>query len=140
VFAIFIVAIVVMLIGFLFVLSDVWLAIKSPGQNTAWIVAISAIITEFIGVTFMVIYRSTMARANRYVEVLERMNVVGMAVQVLEAIPEAESELKNKTRAEMSRILHSAGALLRKPIGVLFVLLVCSCSSRSAPITGVTQS
>ena len=100
-FAIFIVAIVVMLIGFLFVLSDVWLAIKSPGQNTAWIVAISAIITEFIGVTFMVIYRSTMARANRYVEVLERMNMVGMAVQILDAIPEAESELKNKTRAEM---------------------------------------
>jgi hypothetical protein len=33
--------------------------------------------------------------------VLERMNMVGMAVQILDAIPEAESELKNKTRAEM---------------------------------------
>jgi hypothetical protein len=29
---------------------------------------------------------------------------------------------------------------MKKPIGVLLVLLVCSCSSRSAPITGVTQS
>jgi hypothetical protein len=51
--------------------------------------------------SMMVIYRSTTAQANQYVEVLERMNMVGMAVQILDAIPEAESELKNKTRAEM---------------------------------------
>ncbi len=80
---------------------------KSPRQNTAWIAAISGIITEFIGVTFMVIYRSTMAQANQYVEVLERMNMVGMAVQILDAIPEAESELKNKTRAEMVSLVLS---------------------------------
>jgi hypothetical protein len=57
----------------------------------------SDIITQFIGVTFMVIYRSTMARANQFMEVLERINTVGMAVQVLDSIPEKEAELKNRT-------------------------------------------
>jgi len=40
-----------------------------------------------IGVTFMVIYRSTMAQANQFMEVLERINTVGMAVQILDTIP-----------------------------------------------------
>jgi hypothetical protein len=110
VFAIFMVAIVVMLIGFGFVLWGVWLAIKNPGQNTAWIAAISGIITEFIGVTFMVIYRSTMSQANSFMQVLERINTVGMAVQILDSIPEADGQLKNTTRAELVRLLFKSAA------------------------------
>lgn len=75
-----------MLVGFGFVLWGVWLAIKNPGQNTGWIAAMSGIITEFIGVTFMVIYRSTMAQANSFMQVLERINTSGMAVQILDSI------------------------------------------------------
>jgi hypothetical protein len=105
VFLIFVVAIFAMLVGFGFVLWGVWLAIKTPGQNTAWIAAISGIITEFIGVTFMVIYRSTMSQANAFMQVLERINTVGMAVQILDSIPEADAQLKNSTRAELVTLL-----------------------------------
>jgi hypothetical protein len=105
VFLIFVVAIFAMLVGFGFVLWGVWLAIKTPGQNTSWIAAISGIITEFIGVTFMVIYRSTMSQANVFMQVLERINTVGMAVQILDAIPDAQAGLKNSTRAELVTLL-----------------------------------
>jgi hypothetical protein len=37
-----------------------------------------------------------MAQANQSMEILERINMVGMAVQILETIPEGDSELKNK--------------------------------------------
>lgn len=105
VFLIFIVAIFAMLVGFGFVLWGVWIAIKTPGQNTAWIAAVSGIITEFIGVTFMVIYRSTMSQASSFMQVLERINTVGMAVQILDSIPEADGQLKNSTRAELVSLL-----------------------------------
>jgi Cyanobacterial TRADD-N associated 2-Transmembrane domain len=114
VFAIFTVAIFVMLVGFGFVLWGVWLAIKAPGQNTAWIAAISGIITEFIGVTFMVIYRSTMAQASSFMQVLERMNTVGMAVQILDSIPDTDSQLKNSTRAELVSLLFKGAAETKK--------------------------
>jgi hypothetical protein len=109
VFMIFPVAIVVMLVGFGFVLWGVRLAIADPRQSTSWIAAISGVITEFIGVTFMVIYRSTMAQANSFMEVLERINTVGMAVQILDSIPDAEAQLKNTTRAELVALLLSNG-------------------------------
>jgi nitrate reductase NapE component len=105
VYSIFIIAIVAMIVGFGFMLWGVWLALRNPGQNTSWIAAISGIITEFIGATFMVIYRSTMAQANAFMQVLERINTVGMAVQILDSIPDSESQLKNSMRAELVNLL-----------------------------------
>jgi hypothetical protein len=105
---IFGVAIAVMVAGFALIMWGVVLAIANPSSiKPSYLASISGIITEFIGVTFMVIYRSTMAQANQYVEVLERINTVGMAVQILDAIPEGDSELKNKTRAEMVSLVLS---------------------------------
>lgn len=46
---------------------------------------ISGIITEFIGATFLIIYRSTINQAIRYTESLERVNSVGMAIQILDS-------------------------------------------------------
>jgi len=43
-------------------------------------------------------------------EVLERINTVGMAVQILDAIPEQETQLKNSTRAEIVALLLSVNA------------------------------
>lgn len=65
----------------------------------------SGILTEFIAATFMVVYRSTMAQATNYMNVLERINTVGMAVQILDSIPETNTELKNATRARMIELL-----------------------------------
>jgi TRADD-N domain-containing protein len=73
----------------------------------AKVAALSGIITQFIGATFLVIHRSTMAQANEFMTVLERINTVGMAVQVLDSIPETNAALKDKTRAEIVRLLLS---------------------------------
>jgi hypothetical protein len=108
---IFRVAIAVMVAGFVLILWGVSHALANPDSiKPSYLAAVSGIITEFIGVTFMVIYRSTMAQANQYVGVLERINIVGMAVQILDAIPEADSELKNKTRAEMVSLVLSVSS------------------------------
>jgi len=108
---IFFVAVAVMVVGFGFVLWGVMLAISNPAAvKTSYIAAISGIIAQFIGVTFMVIYRSTMTQANQFMEVLERINTVGMAVQILDSIPEAEAQLKNATRAEIVALLLSTKA------------------------------
>jgi len=106
---IFLVAVAVMVVGFIFIMWGVSHAVSKPESiKTSYLAAISGIITEFIGVTFMVIYRSTMSQANQFMDVLERINTVGMAVQILDAIPEADAELKNKTRAEIVSLLLSA--------------------------------
>ena len=106
---IFLVAVGVMVVGFSFVLWGVMLAISNPASTrTSYVAAVSGIVTQFIGVTFMVIYRSTMAQANQFMEVLERINTVGMAVQIFDSIPEAEAQLKNSTRAEIVALLLSS--------------------------------
>ena len=51
-----------------------------------------------------------MAQANQFMEVLERINTVGMAVQILDAIPEQETQLKNSARAEIVSLLLSVNA------------------------------
>jgi len=104
---VFWVASIVMAVGFSFVLAGVWLSYESPDSiKPALVAAISGIITQFIGATFMVIYKSTMGQANEFMTVLERINNVGMAVQVLDALKDG-TDLKDQTRAEIARLLLS---------------------------------
>jgi hypothetical protein len=111
---VFVVAIIVMCVGFAFVLAGVVLSLKQPTWTpTSLVAGISGIITQFIGATFMVIYRSTMAQANEFMTVLERINSVGMAVQVLDSIPESEPKLKNETRAQIVELLLSVNVKSR---------------------------
>ena len=102
---VFWVAVFVMMVGFGFVLAGVAMAYKqpiiTPSKNVA---AIAGIITQFIGASFMVIYRSTMAQANNFTTILERINTVGMAVQVMEALHD-DNALKDTTRAQMAVLL-----------------------------------
>lgn len=104
---IFWVAVVVMAVGFCFVLGGVLLSLHESAtvNSTAGVSVLSGIVTQFIGATFMVIYRSTVTQANRFVTVLERLNRVGVALQILESIPETESHLKNAARARCASLL-----------------------------------
>jgi len=102
---IFYIALFVMLAGFAFVGWGIVEAWVHPSNKLLPLVGTGAgIITEFIGGTFMVIYRSTISQASQYMGVLERINNVGMAVQVLDTIPETDP-LKNATRAEIVKYL-----------------------------------
>jgi hypothetical protein len=103
---IFYAAIFVMLVGFGFVLWGVREAVLNPNQvKIAIIASASGVITQFIGLTFMAIYRSTMLQAAQYMSILERINTVGMAVQILDAMTDTTPELKDSTRVDIIRLL-----------------------------------
>jgi hypothetical protein len=106
-------AVFVMAVGFGFVLAGVVVALKNPSEaKTAALPAAAGIITQFIGATFMVIYRSTMKQANEFMSVLERINTVGMAVHELDRIPDQQEELKNQVRAHLVQALVGSQAPL----------------------------
>jgi uncharacterized membrane protein len=106
--AIFLVSVVVMIIGFSLVAVGVMISMANPQTKTSYLAAGSGIITEFIAATFMVIYRSTMAQATSFMRILERINTVGMAVQILDAMPGENSQLKDVTRSEIVKLLLAA--------------------------------
>lgn len=102
---IFYISLGVMLLGFLLILFAMLFAIIS-GENSplpASIVVIAGVITEMIGATFLFIYRSTMQQADNYTNTLERINSVGMAMQILDTMPNRAKEeyLKDKTKANV---------------------------------------
>ncbi|HZM11712.1 MAG TPA: hypothetical protein VFC15_16005 [Candidatus Limnocylindrales bacterium] len=101
---IFNVAVFVMFCGFAVVCYGASIAMGGRIEASLAVSA-SGIITQFISVTFMVIYRSTMERANSNVTILARINSIGMAVQVLEKMPDSAAELKNTIRADIVRTL-----------------------------------
>ncbi|TOB56756.1 TRADD-N-associated membrane domain-containing protein, partial [Vibrio parahaemolyticus] len=67
--------------------------------------AVSGLLVNFIGATFLVLYKSTMSQAKEYVAILERINAVGMSVQVLEKIEDSNKTLKDQTISDLSKQL-----------------------------------
>jgi hypothetical protein len=103
---IFYVAVSVMIVGFGFVLWGVHTSVSYPEHvRVAIIASASGVITQFIGLTFMTIYRSTMLQAAQYMTILERINTVGMAVQILDSMKDEAGELKDTTRVDIIRLL-----------------------------------
>jgi len=99
---------VVMLCGFGFISYGLFQAFQNPEKLPVSIVAAaSGVLISFVGGSFLLIYRSILAQSKEYVTVLERINAVGMAVQVIATIPESNAELKSQTKAELSRQLLS---------------------------------
>jgi hypothetical protein len=97
---------VVMLCGFGFVSYGLYQVSESAEKLPVSVVAsASGVLISFIGGSFLVIYRSILAQSKGYVSVLERINAVGMAVQVIATIPESDLELKNKGKAALAEQL-----------------------------------
>lgn len=97
---------IVMLCGFGFVMYGLFQASQNPEKLPVSIIAAaSGVLISFIGGSFLLIYRSILAQSKEYVTVLERINAVGMAVQVIASIPETNADLKHKTTAELARQL-----------------------------------
>ncbi|KWN75037.1 hypothetical protein WM23_26815 [Burkholderia ubonensis] len=96
----------VMFAGFSLVLFGLYRALDAQNNLPVAVVgAASGVIITFIGGSFLVIYRSILEQSKGYVTVLERINAVGMAVQVLSNIPEEQAELKHKTTAQLATSL-----------------------------------
>ncbi len=86
--AIFWLSVVVMFIGFAIIVWGITQAITMRDNTLPTIVTgLAGVITELIGATFLFLYRSTMEQAANYTKTLERINSVGMAMQILDTIP-----------------------------------------------------
>jgi phage shock protein PspC (stress-responsive transcriptional regulator) len=109
---IFFVAVFVMLGGFGVILYGVALAMRPNGVEPSRIAALSGIVTESIGATFIWVYRSTMRQASGFMKILDRINTVGMAIQILDSMPGGgvEGSLKNTTRAHLVALLMTPDA------------------------------
>jgi len=98
----------VMIGGFLIIAFGISEAVRSEGIVTpAAMATLAGIITEFIGATFLFIYRSTIQQAINYSRTLERINSVGMAMQILDTMPDETKpeDLKSKTKASLVELL-----------------------------------
>jgi hypothetical protein len=114
--AIYTVSIMVMIAGFGVIVIGIIIAVSDPNRiKIALIASASGIITEFISLTFMIIYRLTMAQANEYVAVLERINTVGMTIQILYSMADGATDLKDATRADIIRILLNTTSVKASP-------------------------
>ncbi|MBW4538987.1 MAG: hypothetical protein KME43_07540 [Myxacorys chilensis ATA2-1-KO14] len=117
---IFWLSVIVMSLGFVLILYGVALGYQTPNGN--WIVAaiggVAGVITEFIGATFLFIYKSSIQQADKYAEILERMNFVGMAMQMLDSIAEQDKDAKssepNSAESLQQAKIEMAKALLEK--------------------------
>lgn len=104
--AIFWLTVLVMLFGFSLISYGVFHVYESPENfKPSIMVAVSGILVNFVGATFLVIYKSTMQQAKEYMGIIERINAVGMSVQILENLGGSNLELKEKTTAEISKQL-----------------------------------
>lgn len=96
----------VMIAGFVIIGYGIMKVYANPlNMNPSILVTIVGLVTELIGATFLIIYKSTMNQAKDYVNVLERINAVGMSVQILESIDDDSKQLQNETRAEIAKEL-----------------------------------
>ena len=103
---IFVWTIVVMLTAFGIIIYGIYKVYDSPANfQPSILVTLAGVMTEFIAVTFLIIYKSTMAQAKDYVNVLERINAVGMSIQVLETLGKDSDQLKDNSKAELAREL-----------------------------------
>jgi len=106
--SIFWLTVAVMAVGFSLIFYGVVRVFDQPeALKPAIIAACSGILVNLIGATFLIIYRATMAQAREYVTILERINAVGMAVQIIEGIDPAAGDMRPKATAELARQLLS---------------------------------
>lgn len=105
---IFILILLIMIVGFGIIIFGIIKVYDSPSNlKPSIVVTCSGILIEFIAATFLLIYKSTMNQAQKYVNVLERINAVGMSVQILESINSSDKNLKEKTKSELVKDLLS---------------------------------
>jgi hypothetical protein len=104
--AIFFLTTMVMLGGFFLVMFGLIKAFSdSTAFNVSVVSAASGTVLSFIGGSFMLIYRSVLAQSASYVSILERINAVGMAVQIASTVSDNDSNLRAETTAGLARAL-----------------------------------
>lgn len=90
---IFNLSVIVMIIGFIFLSAAIFLALQNPTSITPAIVAgAGGALTEFIGATFLVLYRSALEHSTNFIKSLDKTSSVGVAMQILDNISSDKNE------------------------------------------------
>jgi hypothetical protein len=112
---VFAISVVTMALGFVVMLGGAVLGFFGLNQGQTYLASVGGMITQLIGATFIVMYRSIITQSIQYTKTLERINAVGMAVQILDTIPETahEHDLKSKTKSDLITIL--VGGIVNRP-------------------------
>ena len=104
--SIYYLVVVVMFFGAALILFGIWKAIQIPGAIApASLAALAGVIVQIIGGTLMLVYRSTMEQAKDYVVVLERINAVGMSINILEGIKSSDPKLRDTAKVQLAHEL-----------------------------------
>lgn len=104
--AIFWLTVFVMLVGFALIGVGISLLyVDSRALDVSVLSTVSGVIVSFVGATFLTMYKSSMTQAAEYVAILERINAVGMSVQILETTKQDDRTLKADTTAEIAKQL-----------------------------------
>jgi hypothetical protein len=92
----------VMLIGFGVLIAGLIQSTNSDrGPLRTYIPIAAGVIIQFIGATFLVLYKSMSQQTVNYTNLLARINTVGMALQIIETLPEKSSPGDHKSRAKI---------------------------------------
>ena len=92
----------IMVVGFFLIGMGVYKIFSEPTNLTsALLSAVSGIIINFIGATYIVVYRSIMSQTKDYVNILERINAVRISIELLEKI--SDETLKNRAVADLAK-------------------------------------
>jgi hypothetical protein len=95
----------VMFAGFAILGYGIYRVYASPESfKPSVVVTVSGVIVEFIAATILLIYRSTMEQARSYVAMLEKINAVGMSIQILDLMKTGDTD---KVRADLAMALLS---------------------------------
>ena len=99
-----------MIIGFLLITCILLLSILGGIDfKITEIGIIAGIITEFIGATFLFIYKSTINQALKYTRSLDEINKVGISIDIIQSIEASEinrDKIEN-AKIDISKILIS---------------------------------
>ena len=100
-------SVIVMIAGFVVMLWGLWRGLASNSVQPAFLATAAGVITQFIGATFLYIFRSAIQQATKYARTLERINSVGVAIQILNSIPDnaTQADLKSRTKAAVVEAL-----------------------------------
>jgi hypothetical protein len=103
---VFIAIVIMVSVGFGIIIEGILIVYSDPTRLAPAVIAsASGIITQFIGASLLLIYRSVLGQAKEYVTVLERINAVGMSMQVLDAIEGDNTEVRDKARIDIALTL-----------------------------------
>lgn len=106
---IFLLSVTATTMGFAVLLLGVVLKGLGMGQGGDNVSIIAGVISEFIGATFLIVYRSTVNQTNRFADALERIHAAAMAWLILQTMPEDTAEFaKAKNEARLALILRAA--------------------------------